>query len=431
MNSWRIKLSDRLPFYYGWVIFASAVTVAFSSRPLMAVATLSVFVVPMTEDFGWSRGLFSGAISLGGVCAIFISPFAGKLIDKYGSGIVLASASGIIGVCSLGISFITQPWLFYALYVPSRAVFSGPLELGASTAVSNWFTLRRPFALAALSVFHSIGLAGVPILMQMIIIGWSWRIAWGTLGLYTLAIGVLPAFLLMARRPEDMGFAAESTKRIDSSSKFSASVPIDEHEPNFTVSQALHTRAFWLLALFSFTVFVIQSGVSLHQVPHFIYQGLPGSIAVLTASTFAIFQTAGGIFGATMTRWVPLRVLLCLVGVTAALGSAGTGMSTTLGWGIISAAALGSAIGGLHLLLRLTYAEYYGRLHLGSIRGITIGAQISGQVIGPIAAGSMYDFTGSYQLPFLLFSISVLVGSVVVLSATPPLNKSTAPTQIY
>ena len=128
-----------------------------------------------------------------------------------------------------------------------------------------------------------------------------------------------------------------------------------------------------------------------------------------------------------MARWVPLRVLLCIVGLAAALGSAGTGMSTTLGWGIISAAVLGSAIGGLHLLLRLTYAEYYGRLHLGSIRGITIGSQLSGQVIGPIAAGSMYDFTGSYQLPFLLFAICVLVTSVVVLSATPPLSKETVP----
>ena len=297
----------------------------------MAVATLSVFVVPMTESFGWSRGLFSGAISMGGVCAILISPFAGKLIDKYGSGIVLAFASTIIGICSLGISFITQPWLFYALYVPGRAVFSGPLELGASTAVSNWFTHRRPFALAALGVFHSIGLASLPILMQMIIIGWNWRIAWGTLGIYTLAIGVLPSFLLMARRPEDMGFSPESRERGELTSRLSSSIPIDEQEQSFTVSQALHTKAFWILSLFSFAVFVIQSGVSLHQVPHFIHQGLPGSVAVLTASTFAISQTAGQILSATMARWVPLRVLLCIVGLAAALGSAGTGMSTTLG----------------------------------------------------------------------------------------------------
>ena len=386
----------------------------------MAVATLSVFVVPMTEEFGWSRGLFSGAISLGGVCAIFISPFAGKLIDRYGSGIVIACASTIIGFCSIGLSFITYPWLFYTLYVPGRAVFSGPLELGTSTAISNWFTVRRPLALAALSVFQSFGLAGLPILMQIIIISWGWRMAWGSLGIYTLAIGVLPALLLMARRPEDMGFSPESASTKHSNSTTDPIEPIPLYEENFTVSQALHTKAFWLLAFFSVTIFIVQSGVSLHQVPHFIQQGLTGPIAVLTASTFAISQTLGGVLGATMARRIPLRVLLFVVGTTAAIGSIGTGMSSTLSWGILAAATLGSAIGGLHFLLRFTYAEYYGRMHLGSIRGLTIGSQIGGQVIGPIAAGIMYDISGSYRLPFLLFALAVIIGSLAVLAATPP-----------
>jgi len=48
----------------------------------MAVATLSVFVVPMTDEFGWSRGLFSGVVSLGGLCAVIISPVVGRLIDR-------------------------------------------------------------------------------------------------------------------------------------------------------------------------------------------------------------------------------------------------------------------------------------------------------------------------------------------------------------
>jgi hypothetical protein len=77
MTSWQARLAQALPFYYGWVIFAVSVGVAYSARPLMAVATLSVFVVPMTDHFGWSRGLFSGAVSLGGLCAVAISPQVG------------------------------------------------------------------------------------------------------------------------------------------------------------------------------------------------------------------------------------------------------------------------------------------------------------------------------------------------------------------
>ena len=61
-------------------------------------------------------------------------------------------------------------------------------------------------------------------------------------------------------------------------------------EINFTLRQAMRTRAFWLMMLFAFAGFIVQAGVSLHQVPHFIDQGVPASVAVWTASMFAISQ---------------------------------------------------------------------------------------------------------------------------------------------
>ena len=51
-GSARLRLAGWLPFYYGWVIVANAIVVSFSARTVMAVATLSVFVVPMTEQLG-------------------------------------------------------------------------------------------------------------------------------------------------------------------------------------------------------------------------------------------------------------------------------------------------------------------------------------------------------------------------------------------
>ena len=123
----RARLAGRLPVYYGWVIFALANLPSFGARPVASVAVLSVFVIPMTEEFGWSRGLFSGAVSLGAVCGLLMSPFAGRLIDRYGSGVILAGCSAIVGVCALGMAAVTQAWSFYAIYVPGRAVFSSPL----------------------------------------------------------------------------------------------------------------------------------------------------------------------------------------------------------------------------------------------------------------------------------------------------------------
>ena len=421
----RARLAQRLPFYYGWVILAVASVPSFGARPVMAVATLSVFVVPMTDEFGWSRGQFSGAVSLGALFGLMVSPFAGRLIDRYGSGVMLSASSAVVGLCAIGLSLTSPIWSFYALYVPGRAVFSSPLELGTSTAVSNWFIRRRPMGLAYMGIIQGIGLTIFPVIAQVLIDGWGWRTAWLAVGIFTLSTGIIPVLLLMARRPEDMGLEADPEKgwRAGSDSGITAAgapPPASNTESNYTVRQALATRAFWLLALFSVFGFVVQAGVSLHQVPHYIGQGVPTALAALTASTFAFGQVPGGVFWSLLARRVPLRVLLSVAAATMAVGAIGTGFSSSLSTGIPMGFLLGVGVGGIHLLLRLTWADYYGRLHLGSIRGLTLPAQIGGQAIGPIVAGFMFDSTGGYQTPFTVFGIIVAFAAVMVLAATPP-----------
>ena len=398
---------------------------SFGARSVMAVATLSVFVVPMTDEFGWSRAQFSGAVSLGALFGLLVSPFAGRLIDRYGSGVLLSASSAVVGLCAIGLSLTSPIWSFYALYVPGRAVFSSPLELGTSTAVSNWFIRRRPMGLAYMGIIQGIGLTIFPVIAQVLIDGWGWRTAWLAVGIFTLSTGIIPMLLLMARRPEDMGLEADPEKgrrTVPTSDVAASGAPpsASNTESNYTVRQALATRAFWLLAIFSVFGFVVQAGVSLHQVPHYIGQGVPTHLAALTASTFAFGQVPGGVFWSFWARRVPLRVLLSVAAATMSVGAIGTGFSSSLSTGIPMGFLLGVGVGGIHLLLRLTWADYYGRLHLGSIRGLTLPAQIGGQAIGPIIAGFMYDSTGGYETPFTAFGIIVAFAAVMVLTATPP-----------
>ena len=201
----RTRLAHALPFYYGWVIAGNGVALSLSTRTVMAVATLSVFVVPMTQSMGWSVGMFSGAVSLGGLVAVFISPIVGRWLDRYGAGVILGMGSLATGVLAIGLAFVTHPLAFYFLYVPGRMIFSGPMEIGLPTAVSNWFVRRRPLGLAVDAVAKGAGLAIVPWAMQLIITGYDWRTAWVTLGILTLALGVVPSLLLLARRPGGHG----------------------------------------------------------------------------------------------------------------------------------------------------------------------------------------------------------------------------------
>ncbi len=422
----RTRLAHALPFYYGWVIAGNGVALSLSTRTVMAVATLSVFVVPMTQSMGWSVGMFSGAVSLGGLVAVFISPIVGRWLDRYGAGVILGMGSLATGVLAIGLAFVTHPLAFYFLYVPGRMIFSGPMEIGLPTAVSNWFIRRRPLGLAVDAVAKGAGLAIVPWAMQLIITGYDWRTAWVTLGVLTLALGVVPSLLLLARRPEDMGLEPDpAPARGDPAGQGADAAPGSGNpggftEINFTVGQALRTQAFWILAIFSGAGMMVQAGVSLHQVSHYINQGVDPRFAAMSASTFALAQMPASLFWAALARRMPIRFLMMSAAFVVALATAGTVMSDWLLPEIISAAGVGFGVGGLHLLIRLVWADYYGRQNLGTIRGLTMSVQVGGQALGPVIAGFMFDYFDSYRIPFTFFAVAVFLAGILALAAKPP-----------
>ena len=95
-----LNLSHKVQFFYGWVIVGCLMCANFA-RQGSAVATLSVFAVPMANEFDWSMTEISGAVSLGGVLGAVVSPKVGVLVDRRGAGQALA-----IGILLIGISMI-------------------------------------------------------------------------------------------------------------------------------------------------------------------------------------------------------------------------------------------------------------------------------------------------------------------------------------
>ena len=425
MRALQSRAARATPFYYGWVILGLSGVVSYSSRPLMSVAVLTVFVVPMTEQLGWTRAQFSGAVSLGGVLAMAAAPLVGPVLDRYGSGLVVGISSGIAGLCAVALGAVSQIWMFYLAYVPGRTVFASPLELGTSVAVSNWFIRRRPFALALNHLAQGSGLSVMPLVAQAIIGAWGWETAWYSLGAWTIAVGVLPALLLMARRPEDLdiepdGGGSESRSASGERPATGRRPRSAAEEVNFTPRQAVATWSFWLMMLFAFAGFIVQAGVSLHQAPHFIDQGVPDSVAVFTPVTFAISQVPASIMWSALGGRVEARFVMTAAGLVVASGAVITAFASGIGVGIVGSFILGFGVGGLHITARLTWADYFGRLHLGKIRSWGLAAQVGGQAIGPTAAGFVWDWTGSYQWVFLAFGANLAAVSLLMLTARRP-----------
>ena len=422
MRALQSRAARATPFYYGWVILGLSGIASCSARPLMSVAVLTVFVVPMTEQLGWTRAQFSGAVSLGGVLAAVAAPLVGPVLDRYGSGMVVGISSGIAGLCAVALGAASQIWMFYLAYVPGRAVFASPLELGTSVAVSNWFIRRRPLALALNHVSQGSGLSVMPLVAQAIIGAWGWETAWYALGMWTLAVGVIPAVLLMVRRPEDLGIEPDGGGQSAAGRRVGAGRRPQSaaEEINFTLRQAIGTWSFWLMILFAFAGFIVQAGVSLHQAPHFIDQGVPDSIAVYTPVTFAISQVPASILWSALGGRIEARFVMTASGLVVASGAVITAFASGIGVGILGAFILGFGVGGLHMTARLTWADYFGRTHLGKIRSWGLAAQVGGQALGPTAAGFVWDLTGNYEWVFLAFGINLAAVSLMMLTATRP-----------
>src|SRR5438093_509487 len=308
-------LSARLTVFYGWIVLACLCCAGFA-RQGPAVATLSIFVEPMTREFGWSRTALSGAVSLGGVLAALVAPLIGPVLDRQGSRLVLCAAVLVNGIVLMGLSLTGSLLVFYLLFCLARMNWAAPFELGVYGALNNWFVRRRAFASSVATLAQQIGLIAMPLVAQLAMLHAGWRSGWLAIGAVTLLIGFIPAWLLLVRRPEDLGLLPDGSAPRSDSESMPDTLAAVAIEPAFSRRQALGTGAFWLLLLYTALVYPVQAGVSLHQAPYLIERGIDPTIAATIVSTFSLASALATAACGALPRGLPTRYPLA---TTAAL----------------------------------------------------------------------------------------------------------------
>ena len=403
-------LIPRLPFFYGWVVLGCLCLAGFA-RQGPAVAVVSVFVVPMTGEFGWSRMTMAGAVSLGGVLAAFVAPALGPVLDRRGARLILCLAVLGTGIATMALSLVQSLAAFYLLLCFARMMWAGPFELGLYGALNNWFVARRTLATSIASLAQMSGLVAIPVIAQLAMGGTGdWRHGWLAVGSTVLIAGFVPVWLLLVRRPEDVGLHP------DRALPAARAAP----EPLFSRAAAMRTRAFWLIALYSVLVYPVQAGVSLHQAPHLIERGLSPLIAASVISVFSAMSAAASFGVGFLPRRWPVRYGLALAALLLGAGSFGL-----IGVGSAEAAYLfaglfGLGIGGIMTLLPLAWADYFGRQSFGAIRGVALSMQVVAQAAGPLASGALRDASGDYTRSLLLFGLLALMAAAAALVARRP-----------
>jgi MFS family permease len=386
----------------GWVVLAALCCVGFA-RQGPAVATLSIFVDPLTREFGWSRTALSGAVSLAGVLAALVSPLIGPLVDRHGSRLVLCAAVLVNAAALALLSFTPSLFFFYVFFCIARTNWAVPFDIGIYGAINARFVERRALATSIATMAQGAGLVAMPLLAQLVIDDGGWRMAWLALAALTLAVGLLPAWLFLGGNPAERPAS-----------------PAARAEPTFSRAEAVRTPAFWALMLYTVLVFPVQAGVSLHQASHLVERGLEPAAAATAVSLFSLLAGVGTFAPGLLPRWLPIRFAIAACSLLLLGGILLMTRIDSDAAGYVAGGLFGFGIGAVLTLLPVAWADYFGARNYGAIRGLALSAQVLAQAVGPILSGALHDLTGNYQRSLQAFALLSALSVAIALAAKPP-----------
>jgi sugar phosphate permease len=281
--------------------------------------------------------------------------------------------------------------------------------------LNNWFVARRPLANSIATVAQMAGLVAMPLVAQFAMQGRGWPAGWLAIGATVLAVGLVPTWLFLVRRPEDLGLVPD--RALPQVSRSPVAAP---PEPRFSRREAVRMPVFWLLLLYTVLVYPVQAGVSLHQAAHLVERGVAPTVAATIIGLFSLMSAVASAACGLMPRSFPIRYALALSGGFLLLGTLAMIVIASAPEGAVAAALFGFGIGGILTLLPVAWADYFGRANYGAIRGLALSAQVLAQAAGPLVSGALRDLTGSYVRPLECFAALSLLSILAALAARRP-----------
>lgn len=402
--------------FYGWRI----VGVAFLTHCIttgIVFYTFGVFLLSLTEEFGWSRAEVSVGFSLASLCGALYAPFVGRAVDRFGPrpSQLLGAVAMATGFWLLaGMESLLGFYLVMGLPVSLGSTALGPLP--SNTAVARWFVRQRGKALGIATTGISMGGVIFVPLTQWLIDRTGWRDTFLLLGALILVVTVPPVALFMRRSPESMGLAPDGDGVIEGQ----GGIDLErETQRSWTPREALRHRNFWLItAAFALTIAGL-SATLLHQITFLGDRGVDADEAAWVLGATAGMGVLGKIgFGALLDRLRHDRVILWCFGIQA-IGLLFL-VAPTNGWTLCAYVVVyGFAMGGNATLQATVVGECFGRLHYGTIAGRMMPFIVFSQAIAIPIAGAIRDELGTYVPAFGLIIAANLLAMLCVSGLEP------------
>ena len=434
---------------YPWFIAVFA-GIALMVSNGQTISGLSVYDVEFINEFGWSRGEIKLRDMVTLLLAGLAAPFVGILLDRYG-----VRRCMLAGWCVLILSYFAYSRLgsLAGLYLIHAAFALVLVVCGLNAAVilvSKWFTRYRGTAIGIALMGTSMGGIVFPQYGTAMIelLDWRGAFAWGSL---------FPAVLLLITwfavreapppvRPEANADAAEAAPEGDADNTSGALPEPGDTKPSGAAADAgparhagagfppgggvsfgtaLRSPTFWALAVIAMTTFYTVLGVQAHIFLYMSDAQFDARTATNAVSLFFFCALVGKFaFGLASDFLNPGKVffgniLVMLIGTLILVR-----MDIALIW--IAVVTFGLGWGGVYTVLQLTVMNTFGTRDAGKILGTITVLDATGGGLGIWLTGVIYDATGSYEIPFMIFAGLILI-ALAALTRVRPLAAQATP----
>jgi MFS family permease len=387
-----------------WIVFACACGLVAGAGSVV-IFTFGVFLKPVTEDLGISRGDLSTALGASTWLTALACPIVGWLIDRFGARRVMIPGILLFALAVANFGFMQAKPMALIFVTFGIASFIGGIQtpIAYAAVISRWFNRRRGLALGLATAGVGLGVALMPQLAAFLINKFGWREAYFGLAIAVVALAWLPVAIFV-REP-----SSAHTGRADTPAAMVGT----------EAAAALKSRTFWLLtAAFFLGVFAI-NGTIVHIVALLTDRGIPLQIATGALSAAGIAIIVGRILcGLCLDRFFGPYVAICffllpMAGI-ALLGS---------GWGfpapLLGAVLCGAGIGAEIDLMAFFISRYFGLKSYGKIYGLMFMIFNIGNGLGPALSGRAFDMYHSYSQIFIVYEVALVVTCLLLVRLGP------------
>jgi sugar phosphate permease len=401
--------------FYGWVMLAISMVALLCTSPGQTFCT-ALFNPSLREALNISHSQLAGAYMLATLLAGLPLTAVGALTDRLGPRLATGAVAVLLGFVCISTSQVTGLVSLFFAFLALRFLGQGCLSLLSGYSLAMWFDRRLGLADGVRHLAMAGAIAVLPGIVLWLISNYGWRWSYAILGL-SVWIVMLPLVLFFFRnRPEDMGQLRDGGVHTPESLRGED----NEGLCDLTLGQAFRTRAYWIVMAGNACWSLIATAIMFNIIPILKMKGLTQADAARTFTTFAVSLGAMHLVGGFLADRLPLNRLLCV-----SVGGLGVSVLVLLRAdspaGVHSYAVLmGLSQGLLTAVTGPLWARYYGRSHLGKIRGSLGTALVAASSLGPFIVGGARDYLGGYQEVLLLLAIIPLPLSFAALLATPP-----------